>query len=321
MFVCTQCDAEYSEKPKVCKECQGIDFIETEVSIKEEIKTGEVGFRSKPQLIKKMFDLITIPISSTKNTFPSFILTKKGNDIFINESNGNSVYALLRFYKNYFDEIWGADKSRIPLNSEKALKFIDLMRSYNAVSLNYNDDQGIVAFYNGKKDIISTRCEITETITTCSDIRENHSNKPVPFDEEAFVPIVKGSKNFYNGCKIKVNVSELMLIIKRAEKFNTDFYPFLIENGNVVVGVNDMKNPDGDGAFTKVLDCIIETEPTEPIKCELGKMFGTIISNLDGEIEIIFAGSNMPIWIQGTITNDSDEIIGRFGYVLPPRSV
>lgn len=322
---CDNCEMQYDVEPTVCKECGESTFLAVEDDVVEEIETAiEVedsimGFRGSPADIKYMFNLITLPKSSKEFTFPSFALTKKGTDFYINESVGNSIVGFLRFYEDGFLETWG--EGEMPFNAEKSHNYIDLMRNHNddGVSIHYDKEQGVISFFSGKKDIISNRSEIRESINTCPDITENHSDKPFPFDEEAFCPILR-SGSFSDGYSFKVNPSELRELVKRAEKFNADYYPFKFNADKVEVGVNDMKNPVDEGAFIKQIDCQIITPPPEEVYVELGKAFVPVVNNVRDDIEIVFAGSNLPVWIRGVLTDDVGNITGRFGFVLPPRT-
>lgn len=336
-YICSACGVSVSsdEKPEKCLNCEATgdtlikvqkkeDTIVTEQEVVHESKA--IGFNASPQKILSLLKYTTLPVKS-KPYFEQiyFNVDEKVGVQNFTIANGETLLQVIDIKKEYFDEVWGVGK--LPIKSAKSLEYMDVLSTYDKTSIQIDTENKVLIHNAGLNAKFANNPESIEHISQCK-MSVNEIFKT--FDTEKFVPQFTGDIKF--NYVVTINVAELAVLLKVAAKQGIRYYPITLSTNELKAGVGDMSNPT-KGAFDLKIPVDAEKSvfPPEPIVVEAGSSFKNVISNMEGQIQIHFAGSELPLWVTGTVTHKkkntvegkeviSEEVVGKVGYVISPRT-
>ena len=336
-YICERCGVtteELNEMPEKCSTCGApqekltlVDgnippIIETKPEVK---KASTFGIRSPPDEIKRILKLISIPTGET-NSYKGFqkIVMQLSPDKLTNYqvAPGEAILTILELDTDFFKETW--ESGEIVLDSSKSLSKMRILNAYDVASIQVDNDNKVVLHQAG------TDAGFSDNLEDSSHVKSSRPEMPIPFDHTVYKPkIDEASKESEFKWHVTVDVSSFKPLFEVTKESSIDFYPFNLKNGSLTTGVGDMMNPGMDGAFDMNIPIVSEKSvlPNEEILVEVGPLFKDVMNNLNGKVEIHFAGNELPLWILYDITKKTvedgktvEKSYGKMGYIIPPRS-
>lgn len=336
-FVCSRCGVitpELAEKPDFCSTCKAdqdqLTLIDGESSPTIEpipessIEASSFGIRSSPNEIKKILRLISIPSGDTPyKGFQKINLRLVDDNLLSYQvAPGEVILTILELDRAYFAEAW--ENGNIVLDSEGSLKKMKVLGSYDMTSIQVDNENKVVLHQAG------TEAGFSDNLEDASHVATSKMKIPIPFERETFKPKINDeSPESEYKWHVTVNTNSFNPLFEATKESDINYYPFILDNSVFSTGVGDMINPGMEGAFHINIPVISDKSilPSEKIEVEVGPIFQDVMKNLDGEIEIYFAGNELPLWILYKVTKPVTEgektvekVFGKMGYVIPPRS-
>ena len=336
-YTCSRCGVttpEVDEMPEDCSTCRGgqenLSLVLSEVAPVIETtpevdkKISSFGIRSPSNEIRRILKLVTIPTG--ENPYKGFqkINLQLTAEKLVNYqvAPGEVILTILELSNDFFAETW--ETGNIVLDSAKSLSRMKILEAYDAASIQVDNDNKVVLHRAG------TDAGFSDNLEDASHVQSSKIEMPVPFDYETYKPkIDEESPESEYKYHVTVDAGSFRPVFEVTKSSSIDFFPLTIKDGELKTGVGDMLNPGMDGAFEMNIPIIGDKSitPNEMILVEVGPIFKDVMNNLSGNVEIYFAGNELPLWILYDITkpvieNEKtvEKVFGRMGYIIPPRS-
>lgn len=335
-FVCERCGVigtEVDEMPPVCPTCQAPQekltlvtgkVIPTIVTEPEEPKVSTFGIRSTPTEIKRILKLVSIPTGNT----PYIGFQKINLQLFADRMTcyqvapGEVLLSILNLDKEYYKEMWGTGD--LVLDAGKSLSKINVLNAYDSASILVDNENKILLHKSG------TDAGFSDNAEDPSHVLSSKPQMPIPFDYDVYKPKMdEESPKSEFIWHVTVDAGHFKPLFTVSKEKALDYYPFIIENGQLRTGVGDMENPGMEGAFDLKIPVVADESvlPDKKVVIEVGEQFKDVMQNLDGKIVINFIDDELPLWILYDITKpvvENEKTVnksfGTIGYVIPPRS-
>jgi len=217
-----------------------------------------MGLVAEPGAIRKMIELIALPLKSDQCEFGKIVLhfdSKRKEVWWSNKAVGGSF--LVNFGHatyDFFANCWGDGEVALP--AIKLLGYLDMLKEAREVTLSVSVKKRIYRIQDGKRDIFNGFIDALSEVTTHKpriDYARNQSDNQIKLDDN-YVPILKEeiAALRYGGV---VEARELKRIVERGSKFGIRTYPidFSTNPGKLVVSFNDITSPADTGTNTKTI--------------------------------------------------------------------
>ncbi len=335
-YVCQRCGViteDVDEIPDKCSTCEASsdkftlvvgDITPIIATEPEEHRASSFGFRSPPDEIKKILKLITIPTGNTP--YPGFAKTtlQLFSDKMTNYqvAPGEILSTVLELDKEYFTEMW--ESGKMVLDSAKTMNKMKVLSAYDYTSIQIDNENNILLHQAG------TDAGFSDNVEDPSHVITSKPDMPIPFDYDVYRPkFDEESDESEFKFHVTADAGSFKPLFMATKDKEIGYYPFIIDGSRLRTGVGDMMNPGIEGAFEMNIPINADKSilPDKDVRIEVGPLFKDVLSNLDGEIQICFAGEELPLWVVYDITKpvvvDKKTVQKSFGtmaYIIPPKS-
>lgn len=279
--ICVECGAEGAEKfvevpsdavKEPVKDVEPETPVAPEPVVKPQIAVAEtpstennaIGFRASPTIIKKLFEAISIPLSSKRSYFNKVVLQKDEEKIVsAMTANGNTFLTVGEFHNDFFKNNWGFGK--VAINSSKALDIVKHLRHYENLNFHHDLESKVLLFHIGEKDRMSMLAEDVNSVSgynpnVYSKINKDELIMPIPQDE--------------NTVQFDVATGTLNHLVERSASEGSIIFN-LGANG-VKAGVGDIDNPI-DTSYALDIEAINYKPPEKPYSITIGEPFFDVL--------------------------------------------